>query len=82
MNLQKKMHRAKIPVKNGGKMGKATSGRTRCGKNIRKAGRCLDLVQKMLGLCETKNGTKIELLHAGESRHKRVRQDVETNSGT
>ena len=36
----------------------------------------------MLGLCETENGTKIdELLQAGASRHKRVRQDVKTNSG-
>ena len=32
----------------------------------------------MPGLCKTDNGTKIdELLQAGASRHKRVRQDVE-----
>ena len=30
-----------------------------CGKKNGQARRCLDLVQKMLGICETKNGTKI-----------------------
>ena len=35
----------------------------------------------MLGLCEAKDGTEIdELLQAGASRHKRARQNVETNS--
>ena len=37
-----------------------------------------DLVQKMLRLCATKNGTEMdELLQAAAGRHKRARQDVE-----
>ena len=46
------------------------------------AGRSLDLAQKMLKLCETETGTKTdERLQARASGHKRVRQDVKTNSG-
>ena len=38
------------------------------------------MVQKMLGQCETGNGTKIdELLQAGASGHKREWQDAFTN---
>ena len=38
-------------------------------------------MQEMLGLCDARNGTEFdELLQAGASRHKRVRQDVKTNS--
>ena len=60
------------------KMGKAICGRTRCGKKNGQAGLNFDLVQKMLGLCKAEDGTEIdELLQAGASRHKRVRQDVE-----
>ena len=44
-------------------------------------GRSPEMLQKMLGLCETENGTKFdELLQAGASGHQRVRQDVNTNS--
>ena len=40
-------------------------------------------MQKILGLCEANNGTEVdELLQAVASRHKRVRQDVETNSSS
>ena len=42
-------------------------------------GEALILVQKMLGLCERENGSKIEeLLQAGASGHQRAWQDVET----
>ena len=45
--------------------------------NNGQARRSLGLVQKMLWLCETESWTKIdELLQAGASRHKTVRQDV------
>ena len=61
------------------KMWKATCGRTRHGKKNGPAGRILDLVQKKLGICATENGTKTdELLQAGASRHRRVRQDDKT----
>ena len=41
----------------------------------------LILVQKMLGLCETENGTQIdELLQAGASGHKIILQDPITFS--
>ena len=50
-----------------GKMEQAAYGRTRYGKKNGQAGRSIDLVQKMLGLCATKNGTKTdEPLQAGE----------------
>ena len=39
------------------------------------------MVQEMLGLCEAENGTTIdELLQAGASGHKRIRQDVRSES--
>ena len=64
----KKMYSAEIFVKELGNMEKATFGRPRYGK---KKGRSFDLVQKVLGLCETENGTKNdELLEAGASGHK------------
>ena len=45
-------------------------------------GEVLIWCRNILGLCEAKNGTEVdELLQAVASRHKRVRQDVETNSG-
>ena len=51
------------------------------GKKNGNTGRSVDLVQKMLGLCETEDGTKIdELLRAGASWHKRARQNVKTTS--
>ena len=38
-------------------------------------------MQEMFGLCEAKNGTKLdELLQAGASEHKRAWQDVHTIS--
>ena len=47
------------------------------------AGRSFDLVQKMLYLCATKNGTKTdEPLQAGESGHKGIWKEVETYSGS
>ena len=40
-------------------------------------------MQEVLGLCEAKNGTKIdELLQGGASEHKRAWQYVETNSNS
>ena len=45
------MHRAEVPVKNE-KMGEATFGRPRNDKKSGQAGCSVDLVQKMLGLCE------------------------------
>ena len=64
-----------------GKLEKATFRRTRYGKKCGQGVRSLDLLQIMLGLCETENGTKIdELLQARASGHKRVRQDAKTNS--
>ena len=58
------------------------NGRTLHVEGSGKAGRGSDLVQKMLWLCATKNGTKVdEVLQDGENWHKRVRQDVKTSSG-
>ena len=75
------MRRAKVLVNEFGKMEKATSGRPRYSKKNGQTGRSLDSVQKMLGPCETENGTKIdELLQAGASGYKRVRQNVKTHS--
>ena len=50
-------------------------------RRVDKQGEVLIFVQKMLGMCETENGTKIdELLQAVASRHERAWQDVKTNS--
>ena len=38
---------------------KATSGRTRYGKKNGQSGRSLDLLQKLVGPCETENGPKL-----------------------
>ena len=74
---------AEILSNNFGKMGKATYVRTRYGKKNGQAGRSFDVVQKMLRLCTTEDGTKtVELLQAGASGHKRAQQHVETNSGS
>ena len=52
-------------------------------RRIRWAGRSFDLVQKMLGVRTTENGTKTDdLLQARASGHKRAWQNVETNSGS
>ena len=73
------MHRDKVLVKEFGEMEKATTWRPRSGKKSGQAGRSVDLVQKMLGLCETENGTEIvELSQAGAGWHKRARENVGT----
>ena len=41
-----------------GKMGKAPSGRSSLGQEDGQAGRSSDMVQKVFGICEAKNGTK------------------------
>ena len=59
-------------------MEKATFGRPRFGEKSGQAERSVDLVQKMLGPCETENGANVDgLLHAAASRHKRARQNVQ-----
>ena len=51
---------------------------------VRKLDRQGDLLiwcRKMHGLCEAKDGTQVdELLQAGESGHKRIRQDAKNES--
>ena len=75
------IHRAAVTVRKPGKMVKETPGKPRFGEKNGYAGGGCDLVQKMLGIRETENGTKIdELLQARTSGHKRPSQDVETNS--
>ena len=61
------MYRAEILGNFVGKIEKAKYGRTRCGKENGQAWRSFDLVQKMLWLRTTENGTKTdELLQTGE----------------
>ena len=83
MKMKGQCTRPKYLAKNFGKMGKATSGRTRHGHNNGRARRSFELVKKMLSrYARQKMGPKIdELLQAGASGHKRARQNVETNSG-
>ena len=81
MKLQGTCTGPKILGNNFGNMEKATYGRTRYGQKNGLAGRSFDLVQKMVGLCTTENGTKNdELLQAGASGHKRAWKNVVTNS--
>ena len=75
----RKMYRAEILGKEFGIMGNATHGRTRYGKKNGQAERSFDLVQIVLGLRTTENGTTTdELLQAGASGHKRAWQRVQT----
>ena len=81
--VDNKRKETKISVQEFRKMVKATYGRTRHGKKNGQAGRSLDLVQTMLGLCEAENGTQTdELLQARAGGPKRAWQNVETNSGS
>ena len=62
---------------------RATAGKYRCMQHVGEhdmarrmdgQGESVDMLQKMLSLCATKNGTKIdEPLQAGERGHKRTR---------
>ena len=52
------------------------------GQKNGQTGRSSNLMQEMFGVCEAKNGTKIdELLQVGASRYPRAWQNVEENSG-
>ena len=62
-------------------MEKTTFGRSRPGQKDGQAGRRPDMVQKVFGICEAKNGTETcELLQTGTDGHQRVWQHVEENS--
>ena len=64
-------------------MEKAPSERTRSRKKNGQTGRSPDIVQKMLGVCEAKNGTKAdELLDAGTDVHQRIWQNGERKLNT
>ena len=77
------MNRTKIIVKKFGKMEKTASGRSRPGQKNGQAGRVSDMVQKVFGICEAKNGTETDdLLQTGTDGHQRIWQDVEENSNT
>ena len=54
----RKMYRTKILVTKLGKVVKTTFGRPRLGKNNGQAWRGVDMVQKVFGISETKNGTE------------------------
>ena len=64
-------------------MEKASPGKSCFGKKSGQKSGDPDLVQKMLGLCEAKDGANIaELLQAQASGHRETWQDVKTNSGS
>ena len=72
---------SKCLSKNLGRWEKATYGRARCGKKNGQAGRSFDLVQNMLGLRTTENGTLTDdCCKLEPSGYQRVRQDVKTIS--
>ena len=84
-NKKKRMPRTctgpKIFAKKFGKMAKTAFGRSRLGQKNGQVGRGSDMVQKVFGMCEAKNGTEThELLKTGTDGHPRIWQNAENNS--
>ena len=78
----RKMYRTKIFVGKFWKVEKATPGRPRFSKMCGQARRSSDMVQKVFGICEAKNGTEVnEVLQAGASGLQGVWQNVNADSG-
>ena len=76
----RKMHKAKNTCQIFGKWRKRHLGGHDKVRKLDRQGDLLIWCRKMHGLCEAKDGTQVyELLQAGESGHKRIRQDAKTN---